>query len=289
MISGDKYYMSSNIKSIPSGIFKEIVERSVSIREALAKFGMKPSGSSYIAFKKRCHEDNLDLSQYMGQRSLLGKRFSKDVDIISMLTENSNFLPLAVKNRLIFEGLKEQKCERCGSEEWCGNPVPLELDHINGDNRDNRYENLRILCPNCHAQTITYRGRNKGDSKNKWFPLSDCNGFLLPNSIQKIILQADLTEVITRKRRREITYINCPICMKDMKNDQKYCSVICAHNAGRKFDWDSVNLVELIKSHSFCSLGRMFGVSDNAIRKQLKKQINGALGQDRTDGVIVNQ
>jgi heterodisulfide reductase subunit B len=59
------------------------------------------------------------------------------------------------------EGLKEHKCECCGIIEWNGKPAPIELDHINGNRRDNSLDNLRVLCPNCHAQTDTYRGKNK--------------------------------------------------------------------------------------------------------------------------------
>ena len=71
--------------------------------------------------------------------------------------KNSNRL----KKRLIEENVKEACCEICGIEEWLGKPAPLELDHINGDRFDNSLENLQILCPNCHAQTETYRGKNK--------------------------------------------------------------------------------------------------------------------------------
>ena len=66
-----------------------------------------------------------------------------------------------MRKRLISEGIKEHKCECCGLSEWLGEPIPLELDHIDGDHYNNTYKNLKILCPNCHAKTPTYRGKNK--------------------------------------------------------------------------------------------------------------------------------
>lgn len=66
-----------------------------------------------------------------------------------------------LKKRLIEEGLKENCCECCGlGLMWNGKPITLELDHINGISTDHREENLRLLCPNCHSQTDTFRGRN---------------------------------------------------------------------------------------------------------------------------------
>lgn len=63
--------------------------------------------------------------------------------------------------RLIQEGYKENKCEECGINEWNGKILVLELDHINGNHKDNHLENLQILCPNCHSQTPTFRGRKQ--------------------------------------------------------------------------------------------------------------------------------
>ena len=65
-----------------------------------------------------------------------------------------------LKARLISEGLKQDRCERCGISEWQGRPITLALHHVNGLRDDNQLENLQILCPNCHSQSDTFAGRN---------------------------------------------------------------------------------------------------------------------------------
>jgi 5-methylcytosine-specific restriction endonuclease McrA len=60
---------------------------------------------------------------------------------------------------------QDNKCNRCGIDSWMGEDLPLEIDHINGNNQDNSRENLEALCPNCHSLTKTWRGRNRSDKK----------------------------------------------------------------------------------------------------------------------------
>jgi DNA-binding CsgD family transcriptional regulator/5-methylcytosine-specific restriction endonuclease McrA len=87
------------------------------------------------------------------------------IPISELLVEGTYRGRFNLKARLLKEGLKANRCERCGVGEWCGEPLTLALHHINGRRNDNRLENLELLCPNCHSQTDNYAGRN-GRSSN---------------------------------------------------------------------------------------------------------------------------
>jgi hypothetical protein len=66
-----------------------------------------------------------------------------------------------LRKRLFSEKIKEEKCELCGITEWFGKKLSFELDHIDGNRYNHKLSNLQILCPNCHSQTDTFRGKNK--------------------------------------------------------------------------------------------------------------------------------
>lgn len=142
--------------------FIEAVKTSMSYRQVLAKLGLKQAGGNYAVMKNRIKDMGLDTSHMTGQAHLKGKTHTYNRrPLEELLTEDSTYASHKLKLRLIAEGIKQHKCECCGITEWNGQPTPIELDHINGNHNDNRIENLRLLCPNCHAQTDTYRGKNK--------------------------------------------------------------------------------------------------------------------------------
>ena len=140
---------------------REAVKTSTSIRQVLDKLNIVPAGGNYQTTNRRIQKLDIDISHFSGQAWNKGRVIGPKRPIGEYLKENSVVQSYKLKNRLIAEGLKQHKCECCGITEWMGKPTPIELDHINGNHHDNRLENLRILCPNCHAQTDTYRGKNK--------------------------------------------------------------------------------------------------------------------------------
>src|SRR5258708_23616780 len=92
------------------------------------------------------------------------------IPLENILVKGSLYQSFKLKNRLFKQGLKTEKCEECGWAKLAADGrLPLELDHINGDRHDNRLENLRVLCPNCHSLKTTHTGRNRIKETRKFF------------------------------------------------------------------------------------------------------------------------
>lgn len=167
-------------------------------------------------------------------------------------TGKRNITASNLRNKLIEEGIKERRCEKCGRTEWEGKPIPLELHHKNMNHNDNRLENLQILCSNCHSIAHNYCNTS-GKEKSK---------------VNTVLLDKILN---TKSKNKEDKF--CVVCGKKLKSGQKkYCSQKCFHQSLSK----TPNIDELLtKLNEFnwnkTKTGKYFGVSDSAIKKWIKK------------------
>lgn len=158
-----EYYKRENLEII--------VKESYSLAEVLRKIGLRDMGSNFKTLRKYIKLYDIDTSHFRGQtwnKGLYWTDYTSYNKLDDILKDNVNFRATTLKNRLVKEGLKEYKCEKCGNKgEWMGEKFTLELHHINGNHFDNRLENLQILCPNCHSQTKTFRNKSE---RNKDVP-----------------------------------------------------------------------------------------------------------------------
>lgn len=209
---------------------------------------------AYICRELKCKPDtlnfwlkkmNIDYSGNMGAKGIKNdyKKMTA-LEYSNSLCVKSNDL----KKKLIEEGYKEHKCEECNLIEWNGKLIPIELHHIDGDRFNNKFDNLQILCCNCHAQTKNWRGRgaSNGVEKNKCI---DCDGIILRLS--------------TRCRE-------CNIQNRWSKGKNKAKLYKVKVNK-RKVERPTLEqLKKEIYEIGYSATGRKYGVSDNSIRAWIK-------------------
>ena len=140
---------------------KQAINESTSLRQVLIKLNVAPYGGNYDVLKKAIKHFDLNISHFKGQAWNKGKKLTSKYSLSDYLEKNIPIQSYKLKNRLLEKKLLKPVCSKCQNEKWLGQPIPLELDHINGDHKDNRLVNLGLLCPNCHAFTPTYRSKNR--------------------------------------------------------------------------------------------------------------------------------
>ena len=138
-------------------IIKAVAE-SKSIAGVLRLLDLRPVGGNYKTIHRYIKEFNLDTSHFTGQGWNVGLKFQpkRSIDNDEIFVENSNYRCSWRLRERYKKATGIAHCENCGLSEWQHLPIPLEIHHINGNNTDNRIDNLRLLCPNCHALTNKY-------------------------------------------------------------------------------------------------------------------------------------
>lgn len=226
-------------KSWSDDSLRVAVANSITIAEVLRSLGLSVSPGNYPPVKRRIQELNLEVSHLKGKShgtSRVRKRSTEDLLKVGGTISSSK-----LKTRLLKEELLENRCYSCDlGPLWCEKPLSLQLHHVNGDPQDNRLENLRILCPNCHTQTSTFTGRNK------------VGRYKAPPKL-------------------------CPNCGKSIQNRSLRCTNCKDQKSQPKITWPNATyLAKEVEKTSYTQVARSLGISGNAVKKHLKKMLGAA-------------
>lgn len=215
---------------------KEAVSGSKTMAEVARKLGMKAYGANTKTIKKWIAKLELSTNHFLSRGEQLKLTMSKNKKLTHEQIFSKNDLDRKyVKSIIINDRLIEYKCSICNLVEWQGKQLSLHLDHINGINNDNRLENLRFLCPNCHSLTDTYCGK----------------------ALKNVFVKD----------------IKCLDCGKDIHKQSKRCKSCALKQRPKKIEWMELEkLVSLVKETGYSQVARTLGVSANALKKHI---ING--------------
>lgn len=267
------YTQKSKYRLIPLDKISKIVKSSITWTEVYQKMGyVRGSGTLQRYFREYLKKNNIDFkhltipkgvywsSTEIGRKTISEKNKDRENKIFKKIpteeyfVENSKRSNTTTKLRIFKENLIEYKCAICNMPPiWCGKPITLILDHINGNRYDNRLENLRFHCPNCGSQLETHAGRNKAYLSKEEFD--------------------------NRKLRKESFKSDCVKCKKTNYQKGLYCFDCLTNNKNDSNIKEVIKKIKIIKPKIN---------KDNEIDNKLEDEIDNKL-KDEVDNKLENE
>ena len=250
-------------------MLEDAVAHSNSYYDVVRFFGLKLNGGTSAYLKLKTVEFGIDVSHFYEKIKNGKMPYSHNRKTAKQFLVKSNHKQHGL---LLFRSLLEigrsGNCEICGLKPvWYGKALRMQVDHIDGDNTNNVVDNLRIVCPNCHTQTDNYCMSGRGKPKKI---CSICNHFIGRDNKTGLCISCYLRDGHKRKEEKNNRLCVCGqrVSLKSKSGLCKRCVVI---GRERKVERPSKSvLLEQTKQYGFCRTGRIYGVSDNAIRKWLR-------------------
>ena len=222
--------MSCQIYSIPDELFIQLIHDSSSIKEVCEKLGYTNVGGGVNQlFKQRCEELEIDWQHSFNST----RKTPRKLTFEQVFCKDSSVTQTTLREWYKKGEYSDYCCAICGISEWHEQPLSLRLDHIDGNNHNNVLSNLRWLCPNCDSQQETYCGRNIKQKIPQKFCV-DCGKPITSDSTKNVKRCLECSAKHQRK-------------VKDRPSKEVLFNQLC--------------------ESSFVAVGRLYNVSDNAIRK----------------------